>query len=210
MKSFATNEAGIKADINRIRECDSEFKKISEAVKVVSIIWLVLLVPALICFYFGWWIIGAIILVPFVLIALKTWMTVLLFPLIKKRMLQSYELGLATPALVIENSGKLKLLCLANMLAAIGGEYKYAVKIIEVDTVAPLSGRVGTQIPCASMFEPGPGNYHVDFSPRPLSWATADKSELNRVIQSMPEEWDLLVQVYNSGELPSAGRLKYI
>lgn len=125
-------------------------------------------------------------------------------------MRQSYELALATPAIIIENSGKLKLLCLANVLAAIGGEDKYAVKIIEVESVAPISGRVGTKVPCASMFEPGLGNYHADFSPKPVSWATADNAEINRVTQSMSEEWEILIQVYNSGDYPSPGQLKYI
>ena len=210
--SYATHEAGIKADYKRIKKYDDEFSELCNSVTVVRIIWLVLLLPPAACFYFSYWISGAILLIPFLLIAMKTWTSVLVLPLMKRRLVQMFELGLVVPGVVIDfEDGKVKILCLANMSASPFAGNHFAVKVLTLSSIEPYATKVGTRFPCCAIFAPGSDQKHADFFPKPLSWGTSDMARMEAIAQDIDEDdWEMLLEVYEAQDFPESDELKFL
>jgi Protein of unknown function (DUF3239) len=149
----------------------------------------------------GHWIIGLVLLPVLWFTGKITWM-LRLIPMIKKAMTQFFKSALLTPA-VIEKTNPLTIVCLAAMGNGSDTEY-WGLKRLEIGSLPLHPLRPGEVFPCVSVFQSGDADDHwVDFTPRPISWGTADATKLKSLMQKLDApEIEILKRLVAQGKLP--------
>ncbi len=129
-------------------------------------IWIGLAVATTLALVLRWWIVGGILMLPFLLLSGLLWW-------ISRRVAEIYQNALLTAGLVVSLK-PLEFISLANMDAG-SGNTAYAVKRVSINRLPGHPETVGCQFPCVSGFQDGPTSQRWgDFNPEPLSFGTGD------------------------------------
>lgn len=184
-------------DPGRIRKYDIYCRTNRRTYNILAIVSLFCIVAAVAAFTSRHWITGG-------LISMMTAVPFCLF-LLYRRLLrrQSYENGWLVPGM-IASLQPLAIIALADMRSAEeeDAQPRWACKKIEPETLPLHKLQVGEKVPCVALFETADHGKRTNFEPRPVSWATADSSNLERAVKSIdPGEWALLYDVIDR-EMP--------
>lgn len=185
--SFSTNAPHVQASAWRILRYDREFRAMAGSALVLVLIEGALLAGAVVLFLTGHWILGSLAAL-LALPLLKTAIIVSIYMPKGLMMVKSmYRNALLTPGIVV-SANPLRLACLAAMGNGMGGDF-WGLKVIETGDIPLHDGRVGEVVPCVSVFESGDEvERWADFTPRPISWGTADPAEVRRCLAKLDQD----------------------
>jgi hypothetical protein len=200
--SFSTNAPHVVLDFNRFIRYDPELGTMVRMIRRFSLVFAVTLIVDITLFATGHWIVG-LLLVPVLWFTGRFALMLRMVPMIRKAMTQFYHSALLTPAL-IEKTNPLTIVCLAAMGNGSGTDY-WGLKRLEIASLPLHPLKRGEVFPCVSVFQSGDADDHWDdFTPRPISWGTADTAKLKQLMKKMDaSEIEHLKRLTAQGPLPS-------
>lgn len=189
--SQASRALNLCPDLGRIKKYDIYFKANHKTYTILGVLSLLAVTGTLLAFGSGHWITGIIAVIVSV---------VMLFLLLLYRGLikgGAYESGLLIPGMV-SSVQPLELIALADMRSdeTTYDTPQWGCKKIEPEELPLHTLQVGEKVPCVAMFGMSGKGLRNSFEPRPVSWATADNSNIEQAIHAIDEEeWALLYDV---------------
>jgi hypothetical protein len=185
--SFSTNAPHVQASSWRILRYDREFRDVVRSALIIVLIEAALVGGAVWLFATGHWILGSLAAL-LALPLLKTAIVVSVYLPRGLMMVKSmYRNALLTPGIVI-SANPVRLACLAAMGNGMGGDF-WGLKVIETGVIPLHAGKVGEVVPCVSVFDSGEEiERWADFTPRPISWGTADPAEVRRCLAKLDQD----------------------
>lgn len=185
--SFSTCAPHVKASLFRIYKYDQEFRSFIRLSIVLICVFIGLCFLSINLYMHGRYILGTLAALPLLLIGKLSLKLIVMLPLGLKMAKEFYYNALLTPAIIIKDD-PIRLACLANMSNGLGDE-SFGLKIIEVAAIPEHKIERGEMVPCVSTFQAGE---HVerwsDFNPKPISWGTGDRSEIQRCAKKIDSE----------------------
>ncbi|GHT32900.1 hypothetical protein FACS189434_05780 [Bacteroidia bacterium] len=186
--SYATNALNITPDVERVKKYDNSPQK-AKVQKRKNLLWAVLfIVPIALLIVKGhpfWAIIPA---VPALLNLIWAFFTSNVTPQ------NIYKNGLLVGA-IITNESPLQVTAVAEMQMSDDKPVCYGVKRFTLTELPEHNIRLGEKIPCAALFGTplGFAGVYGEFEIHPASWATGDKSLINKAIEMIDDkEWAII------------------
>jgi hypothetical protein len=192
--SIATRAVNIEPDMRKVRRLDTYHQHYRNLLLGWSLSGLALLTGGIGLWraeHPVWGGILAVLALPVLYIASK-------FPQTLKG--DAYRNGLLIPG-IITSLNPLTLTCLADVRTSgddedsPAGQIMWGVKQVVIKELTVQPGKLGTQVPCVSLFggEGENGEYYTAYEARPLAWGT-DAAHIIRQAQEAidEEEWQLL------------------
>ncbi len=180
-----------KPDPGRVRKFDIYSRAYRLTYHILAIISLFCVVAFVSAIMARHWITAGIIMVVTVL---PVSLLFLYWRLMRRK---TYEKGILVPGMVASLE-PLTLIALADMRSE---ETRYntpqwGCKKIEPGNLPLHTLQVGEKVPCIAVFDVTDHDLRSNFEPRPVSWATADRSNIDQAVALIdPEEWILLYGV---------------
>ncbi len=189
--SQATVAAKISIDKNLVKKYDIYAKKAKLVSLVIFIMTISFIAMSGMLFSKGHW--GFAIIT--VIFSLFGFFLTLMFRGISSG--GAFESGLLVGG-IITNISPLEMVVLANISNSENDEVQYACKKIKPINLPLHKIKLGERIPCAAMFGGVRDGIHLNFQPRPLSWATSDITEIKAELEKIDSsDWEFLELVKN-------------